>query len=482
MNQKPIDKLYQIDIENITFRLFQKEDVRWLRYWGESADARFRHYTFHHNSVGELFFWYHNKQKFLTRKLYGLFAGEYPLGIITLKSINWFMHTAELGISIDPDYLSVGYGTLLLNKYLTYVYSKFPVNMLRLRVAQFNKRAKNAYIKSGFMPDEDHPPYLTPYESQVFREEIKALYPDDFVIKNGKLMTQFMVMTHTSDTITKKAYAKINLALDIYGTRKDGYHDLGMVMQTIDLHDMISVRPRKDYQIRVISDLEFPEKENLVYKAALLMMGRYHTTGYDISIYKRIPVAAGLGGASADAAAVINAIDEIHQLGLSIKQKQALALNIGADVPFCLEPGTAIAKGVGEDLTYFEHPLKMYYVLVTPDIEVPTKEVFQAYDQTVHKYDYQIDLERLQHNLQSGRITNVCKDMKNVLECVTSHWHQQVNQVKEQMIDYGALATTMSGSGPSIIGLFESEEQAKNAVEQFKKTTVRAWAVTNVDH
>lgn len=265
-----------------------------------------------------------------------------------------------------------------------------------------------------------------------------------------------------------KAYAKINISLDVIGKREDGYHLLKMIMQTIDLYDLITINRSKS-GINITTNKPFVpnDERNLAYKAAKLFMDYYNLKdGVDINIRKNIPVAAGMAGGSTDAAAVLNAMRDLYNADISNEELLKLGLKIGADVPFCMVGGTALCEGVGEIIT----PLKSFsnniLVVVKPPFGVSTKEVFQNLDiSKVYKHP---NTELLIQGIDNNDLTLVCENMKNVLENVTLRKHIILRDIKNEMSKLGAIGTLMSGSGPTVFGVFEDMLRAQHCYDKFR--------------
>ena len=266
------------------------------------------------------------------------------------------------------------------------------------------------------------------------------------------------------DRIILEAHAKINLGLDITGSRDDGYHRVDMVMQTISLADRITITKNGTDDIRLSSNADhIPlDGHNLAYKAAKLMADRFPAVGgVDIHIEKNIPVAAGLAGGSTDAAAVMVGINRIFETGVSKEMLMDMAVRLGADVPYCIFGGTARAQGIGEVLTPVS-PLKDCFILLSkPSCSVSTKETYERYDA----------LESVSHPDIDGMIASIEKDdlsgmahkMGNVLEYVTEPVHPVIGDIKSVMRSNGAVCAMMSGSGPSVFGIFEDEDKLSAA-------------------
>lgn len=266
-----------------------------------------------------------------------------------------------------------------------------------------------------------------------------------------------------------KAYAKINISLDVVGKREDGYHLLEMIMQNIELYDILRIEKSRRY-INIGCNKPYvpTDERNLVYKAAKLFMDAYNVKGgVNISIHKNIPVAAGLAGGSTDAAATLLAMRELYELDVSDDELRKLGLNIGADVPYCIKGGTALCTGIGEIVT----PLKPFkghiLVLVKPNFGVSTKEVYKNLDlNKVHKHP---DTKRLIKAIENDDIVYISQNMRNVLENVTLKKHIILKEIKEKMIRGGALGSMMSGSGPSVFGFFDDMLKAQRCYDHFKE-------------
>ena len=265
--------------------------------------------------------------------------------------------------------------------------------------------------------------------------------------------------------IKLKAKAKINLGLDVLRKREDGYHEVRMIMQTIPLYDKLTIRTAEDdAQIRVQTNLHFLPvgEDNLVYKAAKLLMDEFQIKqGLEIELVKYIPVAAGMAGGSSDAAATLVGVNKLFELGLSMEELMARGVKIGADVPFCVMRGTALAEGIGEKLTPLPPMPKCHILIAKPGIHVSTKFVYgnlRANELKEHP-----DIDGKIRALKCGDLSELARLMGNVLETVTIPEYPVIRRIKDTMKEYGALNAMMSGSGPTVFGLFEDEEAAKEA-------------------
>lgn len=267
-----------------------------------------------------------------------------------------------------------------------------------------------------------------------------------------------------------KALAKINLGLDVLRRREDGYHEVRMIMQTIRLYDKIQIRKLPKPGIEVTTNLYYlPVNENnLVYKAAKLLMDEFKITeGVHIGLKKHIPVAAGMAGGSSDAAAVLFGVNRMFRLGLSRQQLMERGVKIGADVPFCILRGTALAEGIGEKLTSLPPAPKCPVLIAKPPISVSTKMVYENLkldENTVHP-----DIDAVISAIEAGDARAMAEHMGNVLESVTCVRYPVIGQLKDIMVRYGAMNAMMSGSGPTVFGLFPDRRTARTALLEIRR-------------
>lgn len=270
------------------------------------------------------------------------------------------------------------------------------------------------------------------------------------------------------NSIDLKSRAKINLSIDVLGKREDGYHIVEMIMQTIDLYDQIKIEEVEESSIKIKSDsVDIPlNEDNIVYKAANLLKERFNISkGIEISIQKNIPVAAGMAGGSSNAAAVLVGLNKLWNLGLSKNELKEIGLQLGADVPFCITGGCSLAEGIGEKLTDINGISEDVNILVCkPNIFVSTKEVYQSLD--MKNVQKRPDNKKLIEALKNKDIKFVSENMVNVLEEVTSVKYKEINEIEEVMIKNKALGSMMSGSGPTVFGLFDNKEYAIKAKEE----------------
>jgi 4-diphosphocytidyl-2-C-methyl-D-erythritol kinase len=272
------------------------------------------------------------------------------------------------------------------------------------------------------------------------------------------------------EKITIKTYGKVNLYLEVIRKREDGYHELQMVMQSIGLYDKVSVKEKEKDEIILDTNSPYIPKDegNLAFQAAKLIKEEYRIDkGVEIDIIKNIPVAAGLAGGSANAAGVLRGLNELWSLNLSGEKLQELGLRLGADVPFSVMEGAAVAEGIGEKLTPIEGLKNTWLVLCKPGISVSTPEVYKALDLSA--------LERRPLSreflsaIEKRDLRSVSKNMYNALETVTVKKHGVILDIKKKMMQYNAIGTMMSGSGPTVFGIFKDQERAKKAAQNLRK-------------
>ena len=261
--------------------------------------------------------------------------------------------------------------------------------------------------------------------------------------------------------VTVEANAKINLTLDILGKRPDGYHEVAMVMQTVGLHDTLTLEKREQ---GISLNINVPwlkaDEKNLAWRAAALVQEEFGLTGgVHIELTKRIPVAAGLAGGSADAAAVLKGMSELYGLNLSDNKLCELGAKLGSDIPFCLLGGTMLATGRGEVLKRLSDMPETWVVLVKPRISVSTAWAYQNYDE--QGAERHPDNEAIQKEIARGNRKGVAKLLCNVLESVTINKYDVIERYKQMMLAKGAMASMMSGSGPTVFALAQNREQAE---------------------
>lgn len=271
--------------------------------------------------------------------------------------------------------------------------------------------------------------------------------------------------------ISLKALAKINLGLDVVRRREDGYHEVRMIMQTIHLYDRLDIKRTKESGIQIQTNLSFlPVNENnLIYKAAKLLMDEFSITdGVSVKLDKRIPVAAGMAGGSTDAAAMLFGMNRLFSLGLTKRQLMERGVQIGADVPYCIMRGTALAEGIGEELSQLPPMVKCPVLIAKPSISVSTKFVYQNLkldDATIHP-----DIDLLIEDIKAKNLYDIAAHMGNVLETVTIPNYPVIDEIKKHMLSHGAVGAMMSGSGPTVFGLFDDEATAKKAYKAMRNS------------
>lgn len=282
--------------------------------------------------------------------------------------------------------------------------------------------------------------------------------------------------------IELKALAKINLGLDVLGKRENGYHDVRMIMQSIYLYDEVKIEKKDTPEIEVVSNLNFlpTGEDNIAYKAARLLREEFKISdGVKITLKKHIPVAAGLAGGSSNAAAVLFGMNRMFRLGLSQKSLMERGVKLGADVPYCIMRGTVLAEGIGEELHKLPAMPKCTVLIAKPPVSVSTKTVYEALDSkeiTEHP-----DIDGIIEGLERQDLKKIAGFMGNVLEDVTIPMHPVIDEIKQVMKDCGALGAMMSGSGPTVFGLFESRAGARDAQRRIReKALTRQVYVTNI--
>ena len=268
-----------------------------------------------------------------------------------------------------------------------------------------------------------------------------------------------------------QAFAKINLGLDVLGKREDGYHEVRMIMQTIRMYDQLDMRKSVEPGIHLTTNKKYipVDENNLVWRAAKLMMDTCGIIeGVSIHLHKVIPVAAGMAGGSSDAAAALVGMNRMFHCGLSKEKLMELGVQIGADVPYCVLRGTALAEGIGEKLTVLPPMPDCWILIGKPGISVSTKYVYTTLDlntDTVHP-----DIDGMKKALEDGNLYGITERMGNVLQDVTIPAYPEVERIKEQMKALGAVNAMMSGSGPTVFGIFDNEEKAQKACQKLRES------------
>lgn len=283
------------------------------------------------------------------------------------------------------------------------------------------------------------------------------------------------------DSIEVKAYAKVNLSLDVINRRENGYHEVEMIMQQVTLHDNIKIT-KKNNGISIHTDCIFipSNSKNIAYKIAAGVLDKFDiSTGIHIEIEKRIPVAAGLAGGSADAAAVIIGLNKLFDLKMSKEEMKNFSVAYGADIPFCIEGGAAVARGIGEELEVIDGLKKVWMVLYKPSISVSTQEIYRKLN--VSNIKKHPDTRLLLDAIKRGSYRELACNMYNVLEEITVDKYPLIKDVERKMREYGALGAMMSGSGPTVFGIFKNYNSAKSAFKNLQRKNKQVFLVMTYD-
>ena len=282
--------------------------------------------------------------------------------------------------------------------------------------------------------------------------------------------------------IELKSLAKINLGLDVLGRRENGYHDVRMIMQSIYLYDEVKIKRTKNPGIEIKTNLYFlpTGKENIAYKAAEMLIEEFHIEeGVHITLNKHIPVAAGMAGGSSNAAAVLYGMNKMFDLKLTQTELMERGVKLGADVPYCIMRGTVLAEGIGEELTTLTPMPKCFVLIAKPPISVSTKVVYEALDSK--ELVEHPDIDGIIEGLEKRDLKTIASCMGNVLEDVTIPMHPVIEEIKQEMKNAGALNAMMSGSGPTVFGLFETKAAARKAQDRIRRRALAKQVyVTNV--
>ena len=266
-----------------------------------------------------------------------------------------------------------------------------------------------------------------------------------------------------------KAYAKINLGLDVVRKLENGYHEVKMVMQTVGIYDVLEFERAESGIVITTDSGELPTGEdNLIYKAAKLMIETYRITeGVKIHLEKHIPIAAGMAGGSTDAAATLKGMNRLFDLGCTLRDLKELGVKIGADVPYCVMGGTALAEGIGEKLTPLAPAPDCYVLVAKPDINVSTKYVYEHLDaQEIVKHP---DIDGMVEAIAEESLQGILDRMENVLETVTVSAYPVIQTIKDRMKELGAINSLMSGSGPTVFGIFVEKDMARRAYDKLEE-------------
>ena len=267
-------------------------------------------------------------------------------------------------------------------------------------------------------------------------------------------------------SLLRKAYAKINLSLDVLRRREDGYHEVKMVMQTIDLYDELSFKViPSGIELNILdvpkdADLG-PIEKNLIYRAAKMVLDEFNINkGVSVTLNKHIPVAAGMAGGSTDAAAVFHALNELFELNMTTSDMCKMGVKLGADIPYCIMGGTYLSEGIGEVLTKLNTPPQSVLVIAKPDIDVSTKFVYENLH--ANELKYHPDVDGMIEAINEQNLAKMSSLLGNVLETVTTREYPVIESIKDVMKENGALNALMSGSGPTVFGIFGSDNDIKN--------------------
>lgn len=268
------------------------------------------------------------------------------------------------------------------------------------------------------------------------------------------------------DSLWINAPAKINLGLDVIRRREDGYHEVKMIMQSVRLFDRLTLSKTTQPGIHLSTNLHFLpiNEDNLVYRSAKLLMDEFDISdGVDIRLDKRIPVAAGMAGGSTDAASCMLAMNRLFGLKLSNKELMKRGVTLGADIPYCVMKGTALSEGIGEILSPLPQAPDCYVLIAKPNFHVSTKFVYtnlSLTEETVHP-----DIDLMISCIKNNDLVGLCDNMANILETVTIPAHPEIAEIKKTMINSGAIGSLMSGSGPTVFGIFDDQKKARAAKE-----------------
>lgn len=268
-----------------------------------------------------------------------------------------------------------------------------------------------------------------------------------------------------------KAYGKINLGLDVVRRREDGYHEVRMIMQTVRVYDAIELNRTEEEGIRLSTNLYYlPDNENnLGYRAAKLLMDEFGIRdGVEIKMKKFIPVAAGMAGGSSDAAAVLFGVNKMFGLGLSKQELMERGVRLGADVPYCIMRGTALSEGIGEILTPLPPMPQCRVLIAKPAVSVSTKHVYESLNLPSLSAEAHPDIDAMRAAIEKKDLSGVVSQLGNVLETVTIPENPVIQTLKDKMMEMGADGSLMSGSGPTVFGLFTNQTAAQAAYEELR--------------
>lgn len=283
------------------------------------------------------------------------------------------------------------------------------------------------------------------------------------------------------DKLKLEAYAKINLGLDVVRRLENGYHEVKMIMQTVSLSDFITIERERTPGIQVFTDTDelSAGEDNLVYKAAALLIDEFKIDGgIKISLEKNIPIAAGLAGGSSDAAAVLRGMNKMFALDLSEEKLQVMGVKLGADIPYCVVGGTYLSEGIGEKLTELASLPKCYVLLAKPDISVSTKWVYENLH--LENLKSHPDIDAVKNAIMEHNIVKMCGYLENVLESVTVNQYSVIADLKKSMTDRGALVSLMSGSGPTVFGIFNDKKTMRKCAQDILELNLAKYVFETV--
>lgn len=270
--------------------------------------------------------------------------------------------------------------------------------------------------------------------------------------------------------IVLEPFAKVNLGLDIVGRRDDGYHEVKMIMQSVDLKDCMTLTVTDEDIVAIMTDSkDIPaDDSNIVIKAIKLLKQEYGIKkGINVELKKNIPIAGGMAGGSADAAAALRGMNELFNLKLDDKKLCELGVKLGADVPYCIMGGTMLSEGIGEVLTPLKSAPDCYAAIVKPAFSVSTKKVYEAYDSLSGDRIIHPDIDGLIDAINEGDLYKMCTCMGNSLESVTEKDHPYITEIKRILEEKGAVKAMMSGSGPTVFAIFDDKDKANSAISVF---------------
>jgi 4-diphosphocytidyl-2-C-methyl-D-erythritol kinase len=267
------------------------------------------------------------------------------------------------------------------------------------------------------------------------------------------------------NTIHLKARAKINLGLDVIGKREDGYHEVRMIMQSLKMYDELTISRTSQPGINIKTNRAYlpVNEDNLIYKAARLIMDNYNINdGVAVELEKFIPVSAGMAGGSTDAAATLVGMNQLFSLGIPKKKLMELGKTIGADIPFCIMRGTVLAEGIGEKLTRLDAVYSYPVLIAKPPINVSTRFVYENLKLEGIEHP---DIDGMLDAIKSEDMDGICRRLGNVLETVTIPKYPVINDIKQKMLEMGAKGSLMSGSGPTVFGIFDDYDAARKCAD-----------------